>query len=341
MASPSRLRRVMRRSLLALLGLLAVALLVPASCRVSAIVRESEHAADLAPAEGHYVTAAVTTEALSMFVEELGPREGRPLVLIPGTMAFSGTFRPLMERVAAEGYRVIAVDLPPFGFSERPLDRDYGRRAQAERLGALLDALDVHDVVLLGHSFGAGATVETAMLRSDRVSGLVLLAGALGLDELEAGGAHLPSALRYPWLRNALVATTTTNPLTTGAVLRSMMANDDVVTDERIAVYQQPFRVEGLTPSVGDWLVSGLFADERGADSADLSAYRSYGAPVLLVWGRSDEITPVAQGRALAALLPTAQLVELDGVGHIPHVEALDAVSEALLSWLRANGSHR
>ena len=331
----------MRRSLLALLGLLAVALLVPASCRVSAIVRESEHAADLAPAEGHYVTAAVTTEALSMFVEELGPREGRPLVLIPGTMAFSGTFRPLMERVAAEGYRVIAVDLPPFGFSERPLDRDYGRRAQAERLGALLDALDLHDVVLLGHSFGAGATVETAMLRSDRVSGLVLLAGALGLDELEAGGAHLPSALRYPWLRNTLVATTTTNPLTTGAVLRSMMANDDVVTDERIAVYQQPFRVEGLTPSVGDWLVSGLFADERGADSADLSAYRSYGAPVLLVWGRSDEITPVAQGRALAALLPTAQLVELDGVGHIPHVEALDPVSEALLSWLRANGSHR
>lgn len=258
--------------------------------------------------------------------------------MIHGAMAWSGTFRPLMERLSAAGYRAIAIDLPPFGFSERPATHDYDRRAQARRIGALLDALALEDAVLVGHSFGAGASVETAMTRADRVTGLVLLSGALGLAELAASDAAAvpPSPLATPWLRDAMVSTTATNPWATGAVLRSMMANDVVVTDARVAIYQQPFGVEGLTPGVGRWIASGLFADEHAATSAVEGAYRTYAPRVLMVWGREDTVTPLAQATSLAEWLPNDELVVLDHVGHIPHVEDLDGVASALLEWLAA-----
>ncbi len=313
---------------------MALALALPAlaiGAHAAAFARESRDAHDVAPEHGRFVPAG----SLELFVMERGPPSGRPVLMIPGTMAWSETYAPLAERLGAAGYRAIAVDLPPFGYSDRPDTGDYGRAAQAERLGALLDALDLRDAIVLGHSFGAGATVETAMARPDRVSGCVLLAGALGLSELRAGHPiEVPALLAAPLVRTTLIAGVVTNPLTTGGVLRSMMANDDPVTERRIAVYQAPFVVRGLTPAVSEWVASGLFADERSARSGRDDAYRAYGNPVLLVWGAADTVTPVAQGRELAALLPHAELVELAAVGHLPHVEDLEGVAAALLPWL-------
>lgn len=327
----SKTRRVVATVLVAPFALIALVLI---ASRIAASAREDHAAREVAPREGRTTRAGI-------YFEERG--EGRPLVLVHGTMAWSGTFRPLMERLAAAGYRAIAIDLPPFGYSDRPIANDYGRRAQALRIGAVLDELALEDVVLLGHSFGAGATVEAAMTRPDRVTGLALLAGALSLDELGRGEhAGTPLPLAFPPLRDAIVATVVTNPGTTGAILRSMMVNDAVVTEERIAIYQRPFDVEGLTPAVGAWVETGLLADERGAVSAFEPAYRAYMRPVLLVWGAGDTVTPIAQGRELSRILPQDRLVELDHVGHIPHVEDLDRVSSALVDWLGAtSATHR
>jgi pimeloyl-ACP methyl ester carboxylesterase len=62
--------------------------------------------------------------------------------------------------------------------------------------------------------------------------------------------------------------------------------------------------------------------------------YESMDVPTLILWGDSDSVTPVAQGRDLAKLIPAAKLVELPGVGHIPAMEAPDQFDAALLAFL-------
>ena len=70
---------------------------------------------------------------------------------------------------------VIAVDLPPFGLSDRPRAENYATSDQGKRIAATLDTLEVREAVLVGHSFGARATVEAVLLSPSRVR-------ALGLD---------------------------------------------------------------------------------------------------------------------------------------------------------------
>lgn len=321
------MRRLRRWGARAAGVIVALLVLTPLVFRVAACARETPRAADVAPREGAYVRAA----GLAIYRQEMGPADGPPVLLVHGTLAWSGTFRPLMERLAARGYHAVAIDLPPFGYSERPAAQDYGRVAQAARIGAVIDAMHLGPVVLVGHSFGGGATVEAAMTLGARVRGLALLDAALALGE-PPSAPPLPYALDAT--RNAFVASTLTNPAMIAPGLRAFVFDDGIVTPERVALYAGPYATLGTTDAVGHWVVTGLYGDEHGSRSADEASYRALALPTLLVWGREDTITPLAQGEHVASLVPGARLVVLDRVGHIPHVEALAPTADALLDFL-------
>ena len=107
-------------------------------------------------------------------------------MLIHGTAAWSGFWREVADHLAGRGWRVIAIDLPPFGWSGHDPEGRYDRATQAERLAAVLRARPKKAVVV-GHSFGAGAATELALRHPDEVKGLVLVDAALGkLDRGEA-----------------------------------------------------------------------------------------------------------------------------------------------------------
>ena len=302
-------------------------MLIPIGFRTASCLRETSDRHALAPREGSFVR----TSSIEIFHEELGSSDGDVVLLVHGTLAWSGTYRPLMERLAGAGYHAIAIDLPPFGFSERPQRQDYDRHAQAERIASALDAMHLERAVLVGHSFGGGATVEAAMSLGARVRGLVLLDAALGLGEPLR---EPPLPFRLDALRGLFVASTLTNPMMIGVGLREFVYDDALVTPDRIAIYEQPYAIRRTTDAVGRWVVTGLYADESRSRSGNEAAYQTFAAPTLLVWGREDSITPLEQGEHLSELLPNDQLVVLDRVGHIPHVESLDATAAALLSFL-------
>lgn len=270
---------------------------------------------------------------LELFVNPRGRPGARPVVFVPGTMAWSGAFLPLAERVADAGFYSVPIDLPPFGYAERPPDGRYGRGAQAARIGALLDALDLRDVVIVGHSFGGGAAAEVAFTRQDRVTTLVLLDPAIGLGDPGPSGL-LALVLGTAPARELLLAATLTNPQFVGTGLRSMIHDPTDATTEHIAVFQRPLTIARTTPEVGRWLGAGLYADTLGDQTGTANGWSAYPRPVLLLWGKEDTVTPLAQGQALAALLPHAQLDVLEGVGHVPHVEDLDATAAHVIAFL-------
>lgn len=187
---------------------------------------------------------------------------------------------------------------------------------------------------MAGHSFGGGATVEAAFVLGGRVERLILLDVALGLGS-EDVGPPMAGLLGMRWLRNAVMSATFTNPLMIGKGLRDFIHDDALVTPERIALYRRPLDRPGTTEAVGDWFMTGLFGDERATRAADPDAYRAFTAPVLVIWGREDTVTPLDQGLAIAALFPDARLAVLEDVNHIPHVEAPAKTAELIAAFLR------
>lgn len=339
-------------------GVLFVLLLVGAS--TARRVREHDEPPSVSPE-----SKVVLADDLRMHYSELGPSSGDVIVFIHGTGAYGELWRDVMVWFAARGYRIIAVDLPPFGFSEKPSVGRYGNAAQAARLVSLLDQLRIERVTLFGHSFGGGATLETALRIPTRVRCLILedigglhlgetpaseadergsAAGANGKRGSAAGAdgkrsgaeAAVEWLLRTPTLRDPLLALTATNPWFTRSLLESMVWDPTVVSDEHVAILQRPLALRGGTHAFGDWLHTALFP-ARASLTSDRANYAKLGMPALIVWGEQDSIIPLSTGRELTSLLPNAQLRTLPNVNHIPHLENFPAVTEMGLAFIEAS----
>jgi pimeloyl-ACP methyl ester carboxylesterase len=305
---------------LALLVVLAVA-----GFRTAAWVREKDDRATLAPATGRLIQTA----SGAIFLQDAGPRQGVPVVLFHGTAAWSELWRRTVTALTASGFRVIALDLPPFGFSDRP--GTYTRAAQAARINDALKQLEAGPAIIVGHSFGAGAATELAMRYPERARGLVLVDAALGLT---APPTETPIWLQPAWVREVLVSLTVTDPLMTRTLLQSLLARKDRALPEYIDVLQLPMTLRGSTAAVADWLLY-FTGPDRDAMSADRASYSKLALKTAILWGEQDSVTPLAQARDLKALLPNAAFATLPGVGHIPQIEDPDAFNSALLSLLK------
>ena len=314
-------------------ALAAVAVVIAYVLGSVAWVRSLENAtaAGAAPGSGHFTDVAgvpVHWQAHGAF--------GRPVVLlVHGTAAWSGTWFSLVPALEAAGYQVVALDLPPFGFSGKAIDADFSRPAQAERIRAVLDAAGATRVVVVGHSFGGGPALEFALRHPERVERLVLVDAALGL-QAPAPDPAAPACrvLGTRALRDPLIAASAGNPLWSRTLLRSFVARKDAVTDARLQAYRRPASVEGASAALGAWANHFACVAETGL-STDPATIARLPVPLDLLWGADDTITPLAQAQHLVSLVPTARLQVIPGVGHIPHIEDAAMFERVLVATLR------
>ncbi|HEY4068521.1 MAG TPA: alpha/beta hydrolase [Burkholderiaceae bacterium] len=306
--------------------------------------REVKTPEQLDAGQGRWITAA----GARLHLREWGPAGAPTLLLIHGTGGWSGAWLTLPDVLSEAGWRVVALDLPPFGLSTLQQNAasaapDYTRNAQAARILAVIDQLGA-PVTLVAHSFGSGPSLEAALHAEGRLRQLVLVDPALGLGPngeapvCEPPGAEVSWLLARRPLRSALIAATATWPGFTTALLRSFVYKKDTMTEATVARFQRPFERAGFTPQLGDYVAGFVRGSCEAADSLDLAkvaAWAANGPPVALVWGQRDSITPIAQAAALKRLMPGATLTVLPGVGHIPHVESPGEFATALLGALR------
>ncbi|MBR1231508.1 alpha/beta fold hydrolase [Bradyrhizobium sp. AUGA SZCCT0182] len=318
----SNILRWSGKTLLALLILIVIAI---TAFRMAASIRETHTRAELAPPSGRLVP----TSSGGVFVQEKGPADGIPVVLFHGTAAWSELWRHTTGVLAAAGFRVIALDLPPFGFSDRP--GSYARKDQAARINDVLVNLKAKPAIIVGHSFGAGAATELVMRYPDRARGLVLVDAALGLT---VAPSEAPWIIQPKWIREILVSLTITNPVATKTLLESLIEKKERALPEFVAILQRPTTQRDTTPDIADWLYYFLGAD-RDAISADRRAYARVKLPVTILWGDKDNTTPVEQALDLRTLLPPeTTLTLLPGLGHIPQIEDPALFNDALLKAL-------
>jgi pimeloyl-ACP methyl ester carboxylesterase len=288
-----------------------------------------------APNLSPYARSVRLDPELSLFLYEAGDRQAPPLVLIHGLGDEADSWRHVLEPLAAD-HRVIALDLPGFGRSDKPR-RAYSLGYFARTVARLLDLLGVARPTLVGSSLGAAVAQRVALASPERVERLVLVGGALPLER------GLPPAplwwfltpgvgeLAYTSLRRSQdEAFATLRPYY--ADLDALPAADREFLRERVwaRVWSDEQRRAFL--SALRWL-----AVERALRAPQLRA-RVTGlvVPTLLVWGEHDRIVPRGAADDLLTLVSGARLEVVPGAGHLPHQER----PAAFVSLLTASRAH-
>lgn len=264
---------------------------------------------------GRLTWSSVRTPAGRVSYLEAGV--GRPLVCIHGLGGTKISMLPLL-RGLADGRRVIALDLPGFGESVKPLANRYDAREFATAVVGVLDALGLGQVDLLGHSLGGRIALEVALREPDRVRRLVLLTPAMAW-------LRRPS---WQWLvrfaPSRLGALQPTPRRLTERVLRGLLAQNGAdVTHPAVRLAVGEFLRGYATPGgrVAFYSAARNIALDDPLGEEGLWTRLSALAPdSLFVWGRRDPLVPVAFGRHVRERLPRATQLELD-CGHLPQVE--------------------
>ena len=308
------------------LGIATVALLA----LTSAAFRERGERVSSSPAASSYVEALDTR----VLVQRRGSSDSPAVIFVSGTGGWSGLWDRYMRRTADLGFQAIAIDLPPFGYALPAPTGDYSKARQGQRLLAAIESLKLEHVVIVAHSIGAAPVMEAAFQAPSKIRALVLIDPALGLDGPQTDGSDstLQTVLRHAWISRPLTAILTNTHLT-AALLRRVITEKDQATPEWVRLYQQPLGLQGTAKAISEWLPEVL--SRRGhAASDNLSAYAMLPFPVELIWGETDTITPLSQGKHLQQLLTDSSLVVIPRAGHGPFLEEPDLFEEALTAAL-------
>lgn len=306
--------------------------------------REASSIEELAPHTGKFVIA----DGVKVFYQELGPSDGIPVILLHGTGSWSEIWRETMLALSSNGYRAIAIDIPPFGFSEKLTGSDqFTTEKQAKRLNAVLEVLNIQDGVLVGHSVGGRPTLEALLLNHDRVKRLVLVDVALGFaaDSLRLQFAQnepgflMKSIFQLKPIRNAVFRTLGTNPLFTKFQLESFVFNKAAITPALVEMLQKPLFVRGTSISSADWFEYLTITTPHQGLSIDFESFKTINIPVLIIWGNKDDITPLWQGIYLSNLFSNSSLEIIEDVGHIPYIEDPEKFNTSLLNFLNESRS--
>ena len=123
-----------------------------------------------------------TVDGARIHYQEAGDEHAPPILLIHGfissTLIWDEVFLPL----AQGGFRVVALDLPGYGYSDKPRHAEYTIESQARAVIGLMDRLGIEQAALVGASYGGAVAAAIALDHPERVSRLVLV-GAVSSDE--------------------------------------------------------------------------------------------------------------------------------------------------------------
>ena len=238
---------------------------------------------------------------------------GDPAIAIHGLGASKASFLATVAALAPR-FRVIAIDLPGFGDSDKPIGAAYDARFFADAVVELLDALELEDANLIGNSLGGRVALEVALREPDRAHRLALLAPSLA------------------WLRKRPWA----------PALRLVRPELGLLPHAPRPVVERIIE-RAIPEATNGWAAAGIdeflrsFTTSRGRAAFYAAARQIYleepdgedgfwprlrrlDVPALFVWGRRDGLVPLAFARHVTDAVPGAEHLELD-CGHVPQME--------------------
>jgi len=275
---------------------------------------------ELARKDGHFVTV----DGLQVFAIDAG--HGPDVVLVHGNPSSTYTWRKVIEPLGRR-YRVHAIDLPGYGFSDKPDDPSrYTNETLATAVVHYMDTVGIERAALVGNSMGGTVATEVAIRHPERVSALVLLdAGGL------PGGPGYPLTTRMAgWPVVGPVLRALPNRGRVRASLQNAVYDPSQITDDEVGAYYEPLRAAGGT--------NAFFARMHHPPAASRAdEVRKIKTPTLVVTGDTDRLVPPEIAKRYHELIAGSELLVMPQTGHLPQEEHPEQTVAAISRFVDAH----
>jgi pimeloyl-ACP methyl ester carboxylesterase len=271
-----------------------------------------------------FETVRTPAGRISVLSAGVGPEA---VVCLHGLGGTKASFLPTVAALA-DRYRVVAIDLPGFGESDKPIGAPYDAEWFARSAFGAMDALGIGEAHVVGNSMGGRVAIEAGLVSRDRVRGLVLLSPALAWLR-DRRWAPVVRLLR-PELGLLQV---TPRPVVERVVRRIVPGGGRgwaaAGVDEFLRAYLTPRGRAAFYAAARN-----IYLDEPHGDEGFWARLGGLASDSLFVWGRRDTLVPIAFMKHVERALPTARHVELD-CGHVPQLERPRETHAAMVDFLR------
>lgn len=264
-------------------------------------------------------------DGTTIHYQKFGDAVNTKLLLIHGYPASTYVWHKTAPRLADEGFHVISLDLPGFGYSEKPAWFDYSITSQARIISRFMNRLGIGRATVVGSSYGGAIAATIALDYRERVEKLVLV-DAVCNDDVK----------NHPILRLAAIPGVgeVITPFLVGskAFLKLRMkktlapANHHLIDKERITSVHRPLNAADAHHSVlatsRNWHACRI---ERDAHLIS--------QPTLIIWGEDDKVIPIRYGYKLHNSIPNSRFVVLKNCGHVPQEEKSELFVEIVAEF--------
>ena len=261
---------------------------------------------------------------LRLHVREWGNPDWSPILFIHGWSQNHLCWAKQYEGALADEFRLVAYDLRGHGMSEAPLEPEHytDDRRWADDVAAIVDALGLDRLVLVGWSYGAFVICDyIRAYGQDGVAAINFVEGAVRLGEAAFGTLIGPGFLDH--FVGATADDLPTNIETMRSFVRACFARQ-VSSDELEAAVCWNVVVPAAVRA-------SLAARELDYDDV----LRALEVPLLVTQGRADTVVLPAMAEHVLATCPTSEVSWCDGVGHVPHLEDPERFNRELAELTR------
>jgi 4,5:9,10-diseco-3-hydroxy-5,9,17-trioxoandrosta-1(10),2-diene-4-oate hydrolase len=255
-------------------------------------------------------------------------KKGSTVILLHGVGCSVEFWERNIADLARE-HRVFAVDIVGFGRTDKP-EVVYTFELMADFVIDFMKTMDIDKASLVGNSMGGAISLTVAAQTPERVEKIVLV-DPVGLGR---GQSPVMRLMALPVIGNVL-----TKPSRKG-VLRQMQlclydpsqARDDFI-DRVTAIGALPGNQRSFLSLLR--VTSNILGVKKGI-VADFSArLKKIKAPILMIWGRQDQILPLADGEAAVQNMANGRLHVMDRAGHLPQIDKPEEFNATVLDFLR------
>jgi len=250
---------------------------------------------------------------------------GKPIILIHGFLYHTVMWKKNIDALA-EKFKVYAIDLWGWGYSERLKEKEYSFERYGKQIVGFMDALNIKKATLVGQSMGGGISVYVAAHYPERVDRLILVDPAVIPYPMTIMGKiyQLPFIGEF---MNAIPG----NALMENNIKTIWFYDRNKVTEEYIKEVLQPLCIKGSNAGAL-YILRNVLKEPYVEREANLLAKMN--KPILIIHGREDKAIPLDRSQALNDLWKGSKLVIFDKAGHSPHEEYPEKFNNLALDFL-------
>ncbi len=264
------------------------------------------------------------------FYIDFNPNSEKTILFLHGFGGSATNWLEVMPQLSDEGYRVVAVDLKGFGFSEKNKDENYSHPSQVNFLNSFIEKLELKDITLVGHSMGANIATMYYQEYPEKIRNLVLVSPSLMEERNEDKiRSNALKVLDFPVVREYV-------RIVLKCALRDGRIEDilnSAVYEPELVNLQEPFFIDPTLFLGWEYVLIRMSASSfENVLKEDIS---EIDIPVLMIWGEEDTWVSVSKSNSLKRRIENSELEVIENVGHLPMLENPEEFRSPLKNFLK------